>query len=104
MTDSNDDIDMTLGSGIAAFEAKHFARATELLSGLAEDGEPILDLTDRRPIIDLTVSPSDEQLSEFLRRRAEADRRLAEAPPTSSRPRRGLTRSRRRRSTSSIRH
>ena len=40
MTDSNDDINMTLGSGIAAFEAKHFARATELLSALAEDGEP----------------------------------------------------------------
>ena len=28
---------------------------------------------DRRPIIDLTSSPTDEQLQEFLRRRAEAD-------------------------------
>ncbi len=34
-----------------------------------------IDLTDRRPIIDLTVSPSDEQLAEFLRRRREADDR-----------------------------
>jgi hypothetical protein len=37
---------------------------------------PVLNLTDRRPIIDLTVSPSDTQLEEFLRRREDADRRL----------------------------
>ena len=65
------------------------------------DSEEPLDLTDRRPIIDLTVSPTDDQLAEFLRRRAEADRRLAEAPLPATRPRRGLTRGRRRRSTSS---
>ena len=40
MTDSDDDLNMTLGSGIAAFEAKHFARAAELLAGLADAGEP----------------------------------------------------------------
>ena len=40
---------------------------------------PVLDLTDRRPIIDLTASPSDAQLEEFLRRRDEADRRLIDA-------------------------
>lgn len=43
------------------------------------EAEPVLDLTDRRPIIDLTISPTDEQLTEFLRRRAEADRRLTAA-------------------------
>lgn len=32
---------------------------------------------DNRPIIDLTSSPSEEQLLEFLRRRSEADRALA---------------------------
>jgi len=32
--------DMELGSGIAAFEAKHFARAAGLLSPLAEAGDP----------------------------------------------------------------
>ena len=32
---------------------------------------------DRRPIIDLTTSPTDEQLQEFLRRRAEADELVA---------------------------
>lgn len=42
------------------------------------DGEtpPQIDLTDRRPIIDLTISPTDDQLAEFLRRRAVADERL----------------------------
>lgn len=35
-----DDNQMTLGSGIAAFEAKHFARASHLLSPLADQGEP----------------------------------------------------------------
>lgn len=33
---------------------------------------------DSRPIIDLTTSPTDEQLSEFFRRRTEADRELLE--------------------------
>lgn len=38
---------------------------------------------DRRPIIDLTTSPTDEQLCEFLRRRAAADAQLmALAPPS----------------------
>ncbi len=58
------------------------------------DDEPVLDLTDRRPIIDLTVSPTDEQLTEFLRRRAEADRRLAQAAEQS--PSRAPLRRRRR--------
>ncbi len=41
----------------------------------ADSDDEMIDLRDRRPIIDLTVSPSDEQLAEFLRRRREADRR-----------------------------
>jgi len=34
------DTEMTLASGIAAFEAKEFRRAMQLLSALAEDGDP----------------------------------------------------------------
>ena len=52
----------------------------------AGEPEPELDLTDRRPIIDLTVSPTDDQLAEFLRRRAEADRRMAEAATEATGP------------------
>lgn len=33
-------LDMELSSGIAAFEAKHFAQAIQLLSPLAEQGQP----------------------------------------------------------------
>lgn len=38
--------------------------------------EPVIDLTDNRPIIDLTTSPTEEQLAEFFRRREAADRRI----------------------------
>ena len=57
----------------------------------------MLDLTDRRPIIDLTVSPTDEQLAEFLRRRAEADSQLGQLAPPSPGHRRYRSRVRRRR-------
>lgn len=40
MSDDLTDLDMELGSGIAAFEAKNFSRATGLLSPLAEAGNP----------------------------------------------------------------
>ncbi len=40
MNDQNQDFDMELGSGIAAFEAKHFSRAVGLLSPLADLGDP----------------------------------------------------------------
>ncbi|MGI9605019.1 MAG: DUF5317 family protein [Acidimicrobiales bacterium] len=60
--------------------------------------ETVIDLTDRRPIIDLTVSPSDEQLAEFLRRRNEADRRLTQLAPPSPGHRRRRGRGRRRNS------
>jgi TPR repeat protein len=40
MSSNDQQIEMELGSGIAAFEAKHFASATKLLSGLAEQGNP----------------------------------------------------------------
>ena len=33
-------LDMELASGVAAFEAKEFARAMQLLQPLAEQGEP----------------------------------------------------------------
>jgi TPR repeat protein len=39
MTDEITDADMSLSSGIAAFEAKHFSRSSQLLSPLAEQGE-----------------------------------------------------------------
>lgn len=59
------------------------------------NGNDVIDLTDRRPIIDLTVSPTDDQLAEFLRRRAEADRRLTTLAPPSPGHRRNRIRGRR---------
>ena len=53
--------------------------------------------TDQRPIIDLTNSPSDEQLSEFLRRRASADKQLTRLAPPSPGHRRNRGRLRRQR-------
>ena len=55
-----------------------------------QEREAIIDLTDpadHRPIIDLTVSPTDEQLCEFLRRRELADAQTNERPAPG--PRRG---------------
>lgn len=40
MTDQIDDFDMELGSGIAAFESKHFAAAANLLGPHAQRGNP----------------------------------------------------------------
>ena len=40
MSDNNTVLDMDLGSGIAAFESKHFSTATSLLGPLAEAGNP----------------------------------------------------------------
>lgn len=56
---------------------------------------------DRRPIIDLTTSPTDDQLCEFLRRRAAADAQLAELAPPSPGHRRHRGRLRRQRPVSS---
>ncbi len=47
------------------------------------------EFADRRPIIDLTVSPTDDQLQEFLRRRAEADAALLARTSPGPRRRRG---------------
>lgn len=46
---------------------------------VVEEEQAVIDLTDNRPIIDLTTSPSDDQLAEFLRRRADADDELRNA-------------------------
>lgn len=40
MTDTTDGLDMTLASGIAAFESRQFSRASGLLGPLAEQGDP----------------------------------------------------------------
>jgi TPR repeat protein len=40
MSKELNDYDMALGSGIAAFESRHFARAAGLLSPLADGGDP----------------------------------------------------------------
>ena len=40
MSEELTDCDMELGSGIAAFESRHFARAAGLLSPLADAGDP----------------------------------------------------------------
>ena len=57
-----------------------------------------IDGVDPRPIIDLTNSPTDEQLFEFLRRRNKADQELAEEKATAAQltARHRLTRPRRR--------
>ncbi len=52
---------------------------------------------DRRPIIDLTTSPSDDQLCEFLRRRTAADQQLNKLAPPSPGHRRNRGRLRRQR-------
>lgn len=52
---------------------------------------------DRRPIIDLTTSPSDDQLCEFLRRRKAADQQLNKLAPPSPGHRRNRGRLRRQR-------
>jgi hypothetical protein len=60
------------------------------MSGRSPDN--IVDLTDpadRRPIIDLTSSPTDDQLCEFLRRRAIADAEFEARPLRASGLRRG---------------
>jgi hypothetical protein len=61
-----------------------------------DESDEVIDLTDRRPIIDLTTSPSDEQLAEFLRRREAADVRATTLAPPSPGHRRNRIRSRRR--------
>lgn len=66
--------------------------AVQIVPAVDESHEPdpvpeLIDLTDQddpRPIIDLTKSPTDEQMNEFLRRRKAADRdhaRLAARAP-----------------------
>jgi len=62
---------------------------------LQPDGS--IDLTDHRPIIDLTVSPTDAQLEEFLRRRSIADSQLHRLAPPSPGHRRYRSRTRKRR-------
>lgn len=62
----------------------------ETVIDLTEAAPTTVDLTDpadHRPIIDLTVSPTDDQLCEFLRRRELADAKLNE--PLAPGPRRG---------------
>ena len=59
-----------------------------------------IDLTksgDQRPIIDLTISPTDQQLCEFLRRRAAADEQFNHLAPPSPGHRRNRGRLRRQR-------
>lgn len=79
---------------IPASENSPASPAPKQTEAAVESGE-IIDLTDRRPIIDLTVSPTDEQLAEFLRRRTEADRRLTTLAPPSPGHRRNRIRGRR---------
>ena len=60
------------------------------LGNVATPGEsPDNDTVDRRPIIDLTVSPTDDQLQEFLRRRAQADIEFAQRTSPGPKRRRG---------------
>lgn len=78
----------------------------ELPAAAAPDEKtPAVDLTgnqDRRPIIDLTTSPTDAQLCEFLRRRAAADAQLEALAPPSPGHRRNRSQRRRQRQVKSI--
>jgi hypothetical protein len=68
------------------------APLTPLLDTDASNGIDLTKSGDQRPIIDLTISPSDLQLCEFLRRRASADEQMSEMSPPSPGHRRGRLR------------
>lgn len=107
-------------SGHSAHAPEHAAQPTEPVIVLTDEvayieqppaptGPPVehidlttpADIVDRRPIIDLTTSPTDEQLCEFLRRRAAADAQLLSLAPPSPGHRRHRGRLRRQRPVSS---
>ena len=76
---SNDDaVDSDTGEDTARLERIVVDTSEEPteVAGPAAETVDAYDGPDRRPIIDLTTSPTDEQLQEFLRRRAEADAEL----------------------------
>ena len=67
---------------------------------LDTEAASMIDLTksgDQRPVIDLTISPTDQQLCEFLRRRAAADEQFSQLAPPSPGHRRNRGRLRRQR-------
>ena len=79
MTETIDDRDMTMASGIAAFEAKHFARAARLLSPLAEQGD--VEAQYRMAIMmqnGLGMTANPDLAYRYMRRAAEAGHGLAQ--------------------------
>jgi hypothetical protein len=95
-TGSNDHVD-DMGLSGRSPDPKHRERSSRSdqvdqvgMSGRGPD--KIIDLTnpaDRRPIIDLTTSPTDDQLCEFLRRRSIADAEFEAQPLRAAGSRRG---------------
>ena len=74
-----DDRDMTLSSGIAAFEAKEFRRALQLLTPLAEQGEAEAQF--RLGVMfqnGLGVVANELRAQEWMRQGAEQDHPLAQ--------------------------
>jgi hypothetical protein len=70
---------------------------TPLLDTEATNGIDLTKSGDQRPIIDLTISPTDQQLCEFLRRRSAADEHFNQLAPPSPGHRRNRGRLRRQR-------
>jgi len=70
---------------------------TPLLDTEAASGIDLTKSGDQRPVIDLTISPTDQQLCEFLRRRAAADAQFSQLAPPSPGHRRNRGRLRRQR-------
>jgi hypothetical protein len=71
--------DMDLSSGIAAFEAKHFSRSSQLLSPLASDGEP--EAQYRMAIMmqnGLGMTANELQAFKYMRSAAETGHALAQ--------------------------
>lgn len=76
---STQDIDPIQLAGLKAVPVTPRADEPVAVAPVYEEVVEVIDLTDPndpRPIIDLTTSPSDEQMTEFLRRRRAADREL----------------------------
>jgi len=79
LRDRNDELNMDLASGIAAFESKHFGQASHLLSPLAEAGNP--DAQYRMAIMaqnGLGMAPNELLAYRFMRAAAEAGVGLAQ--------------------------
>jgi len=79
MSDELDDLSMDLSSGVAAFEAKHFSRSSQLLSPLADAGNA--DAQYRMAIMmqnGLGMTENEMQAFKYMREAAQSGHALAQ--------------------------